>query len=128
MRMKNKLTLGQKLQECLNESELTKADLARAMEVRPQSVQSWLKTSRVSKDKLPQLTILFNKPLSYWLNADEESLLTDLERQMLRLFRDLPADLQDKALQDVNFLHNLNEPKKAQPIHFAVKKPKFRKK
>lgn len=124
--MENKSPLGQKLDACLSESGMTKADLARHFGIAPQSIQTWFKTGRIGKERFLELSKLFRKPLAYWLDADEESLLSDTERQLLAMFRELNDEHQNKALQDMNWLHNQSNPAKgpANPFPGAPKPPK----
>lgn len=107
---------------------MTKADLARHFGIAPQSIQTWFKTGRIGKERFSELSKLFHKPLAYWLDADEEALLTDEERQYLQMFRQLNDEHRAKAVQDLNWLHNLSNPEKgpANPFPGLGKPPSIK--
>ena len=104
-------TISKKIRACLDESGLTPPQLATILGVKAPSVYDWLSTGKISKERFPALSALFKKPLSWWHDADtEEELLTEHERQLVALFRQLPPDDQDKLLQDANWMHTRADP------------------
>jgi transcriptional regulator with XRE-family HTH domain len=119
--MTESLKLAEKLRNAMAANEVTPTQLAKEFGVKPPSVYDWMQFGRVAKKHIPKLAEYFGKPVGYWLGDEEEELLDDHERQLIALFRDLPAEARDKLLQDANWLHNQAKPEKSVANPFGQK-------
>lgn len=110
---------------------MTPAQLAEIAGVKTPSVYDWLKFGRIAKNRLPVLAKTFDRPLSWWIDAEDETeLIDDHERQLLVLYRKLGQDGRDKLLQEANWLHNRENPEAsiANPFAKAGRPPVDRRK
>lgn len=84
----------------------TSATLAAVFSIRAQSVDSWIRTGRIGKDKLVVLARRYNRPVAWFLGQeqDEEDMLTDDERKLLADYRALHEPLKAVAAQQVDAL------------------------
>lgn len=70
--------LGRAIESALKMSGMSQRDLAAHFGVKPPSVTGWIKTGRVSKDKLPKLFVIFQPwvgPEHWGLTETEYSLM-----------------------------------------------------
>jgi SOS-response transcriptional repressor LexA len=63
-------SVRRRLNMAINNSDVTKAELAVSFDISPQAVGQWFKTGRVSKTKLPRLAKLLGVDLN-WLLGDQ---------------------------------------------------------
>ncbi|HIE0366377.1 TPA: helix-turn-helix domain-containing protein [Serratia marcescens] len=98
----------QRLQQALDESGISQAELGRRVGVNSQSVSGWCSGIFPRKDKLEMLPEALGKPL-YWffLTEEEEKQLgdgnlgrkiTDKHQELIDLFDQLPASEQENML------------------------------
>lgn len=108
------LELAKKLRQCMDEAHMTPAELAERMGVKAPSVYDWMNYGRIAKGRLPGLARIFNRPLSWWIDAEDEAeLLNDHERQLLVMFRRIGPEARDKLLQEANWLDKQANPEKS---------------
>jgi transcriptional regulator with XRE-family HTH domain len=103
-----------KLKQCLEETGISKKQLADHFGVKAPSVYDWVNFGRISKSRIPELAKYFNKPIGWWLGSDdEEQLLNEHERQLLQFYRQLSDESREKLLQDANYMHNIEHKTKS---------------
>ena len=86
--------------------------LAAAFGIRPQSVDSWLRTGRIGKERLPALAKRYGCSVAALLGQadDDEDMLSADERKLLADYRNLPTALQSVALQQLSVLRKISPP------------------
>ncbi|CAI1788651.1 transcriptional repressor DicA [Serratia quinivorans] len=98
----------QRLQQALEESGMSQAELGRRVGVNSQSVSGWCSGIFPRKDKLEMLPAVLGKPL-YWffLSEDEEKgltlsennhSLTEKHMELINLFEQLPTNEQENMI------------------------------
>lgn len=94
--MAGNVKLADKLRRAMKEAGHTHRELAAHFGVGASAVYDWLKTGRISKDRIPELAKLYGYPVAWWLDAmeDDEAMLTRQEKQLVDAFRALPAEHQ----------------------------------
>lgn len=113
----------------MKDAQMTPAELARRMEAKAPSVYDWMNYGRIAKPRLNGLSKIFNRPIEWWLGVEGESeLLTDHERQLIAMYRNMKPEGQDKLLQEANWLHNLEKPEVSAANPFPKKPSPVRRK
>lgn len=108
------MIFAKRLQQLLDELNINQSELGRRLNVKPQSVQGWLKGVIPRMDKLEKLAKLADRPV-YWffmpygeednhkqvINITSQSKLTGNKQKILELLDDLPTSDTEQIIRDM---------------------------
>lgn len=100
-----------RLQQVLHELGVNQSELARRLDVKPQSVQGWLRGVTPRMDKLEKLAEISSHPV-YWFfmedkvaknipSTNSKPELSDNEAKVLELLDDLPDSETEQIIRDM---------------------------
>lgn len=104
-------TVIDRLEQLMQHKGISKADMARAVHVSPQAVNSWFRRGDIGKNSAIKLADYFNVSVAWLLGEGDASLddkspprpeLSEREKILLQLFNELPNDEADKLLKTLN--------------------------
>ena len=103
--------LAQRLRQLMAQHGDTAATLAAVFGIRAQSVDSWLRTGRIGKDRLPALARRYSLSVAALLGQeeDDEDMLTHDERKLIEDYRALRDPFKESVLTQVNTLRRAQE-------------------
>ncbi|EAB9445625.1 helix-turn-helix domain-containing protein [Salmonella enterica subsp. diarizonae] len=104
-----------RLQQVLEELDINQSELGRRLDVKPQSVQGWLRGVMPRMDKLEKLAEISNHPVHWFFMTDdvnEERVelhnlsnqskeLTEKQKKVIELLDDLPESDTDQIVRDM---------------------------
>ncbi|EAQ4377973.1 helix-turn-helix domain-containing protein [Salmonella enterica subsp. enterica serovar Javiana] len=103
-----------RLKQVLQEMDISQSELGRRLDVKPQSVQGWLKGVMPRMDKLEKLAEISNHPVHWFFmsdDVDEEQIdhqsdiksnaLTEKQKKVLELLDDLPESDAEQIIRDM---------------------------
>ena len=104
--------LAQRLRHLMTQHEDTPTTLAQVFGIKSQSVDSWLRTGRIGKDRLPALAKRYSVSVAWLLGQpdDDEEMLADDERKLLADYRALRESMKALARQQVELLRKAQDP------------------
>ncbi|WP_243466225.1 helix-turn-helix domain-containing protein [Sodalis glossinidius] len=108
------MIFAKRLQQLLDELNINQSELGRRLNVKPQSVQGWLKGVIPRMDKLEKLAKLADRPV-YWffmpygeednhkqvINVINQPKLTGNKQKILELLDDLPTSDTEQIIRDM---------------------------
>lgn len=108
------MIFARRLQQLLDELNINQSELGRRLNVKPQSVQGWLKGVIPRMDKLEKLAKLADRPV-YWffmpygeednhkqiINVTDQPKLTGNKQKILELLDDLPTSDTEQIIRDM---------------------------
>jgi transcriptional regulator with XRE-family HTH domain len=92
--------IGENILSIMNEKGITKAELARLLEIKPQSVDYLLKRKSIDTDTLYNISVVLDFDFSklYRINqANSEQINFDIEQPRAKVLVELTLDMEDIA-------------------------------
>lgn len=104
-----------RLQQVLQELDINQSELGRRLDVKPQSVQGWLRGVMPRMDKLEKLAEISNHPVHWFFMSEgihdeqivneniqtQSNELTEKQKKVLELLDDLPESETDQIVRDM---------------------------
>ncbi len=112
------MSFGTNLRTLLGERSMTQKELAHHLNIAPSTVGSYVQNMREPDfSTLKSIAAYFNVSIDYLLDYTPGRLLNTQEREMLRIFRSLPAEHQRICTEQCRaFIRNSYLEKKEQEI------------